>query len=124
MQACISSVQSIIPIRFNSYKDFSMASYSELMAQAQTLMAQAEQARKDELASVIADIKAKMKQFGISVADLGAASGGKKPAKSKSVSAPKYRGPNGELWAGGPGRKPEWVRAVLASGKSVDDYLI
>ncbi|MDO8887630.1 MAG: H-NS histone family protein [Hydrogenophaga sp.] len=101
-----------------------MASYSELMAQAQTLMAQAEQARKDELASVIADIKAKMKQFGISVADLGGASGGKKPAKSKSVSAPKYRGPNGELWAGGPGRKPEWVRAVLASGKSVDDYLI
>ncbi len=101
-----------------------MASYSELMAQAQTLMAQAEQARKDELASVIADIKAKMKQFGISVADLGGATGGKKSAKSKSVSAPKYRGPNGELWAGGPGRKPEWVRAVLASGKSVDDYLI
>jgi DNA-binding protein H-NS len=124
MQACIGRVQSIIPIRFNFNKDCSMASYSELMAQAQTLMAQAEQARKDELASVIADIKAKMKQFGISVADLGGASGGKKPAKSKSVSAPKYRGPNGELWAGGPGRKPEWVRAVLASGKSVDDYLI
>jgi DNA-binding protein H-NS len=123
MQACIGRVQSI-PIRFNIYKDFSMASYSELMAQAQTLMAQAEQARKDELASVIADIKAKMKQFGISVADLGGATGGKKAAKSKSVSAPKYRGPNGELWAGGPGRKPEWVRAVLASGKSVDDYLI
>ena len=101
-----------------------MASYSELMAQAQTLMAQAEQARKDELASVIADIKAKMKQFGISVADLGSTSGTKKPGKSKSVSAPKYRGPNGELWAGGPGRKPEWVRAVLAAGKSVDDYLI
>lgn len=101
-----------------------MASYSELMAQAQILMAQAEQARKDELSSVIADIKAKMKQFGISVADLGGTTAAKKPAKSKSVSAPKYRGPNGELWAGGPGRKPEWVRAVLAAGKSVDDYLI
>ncbi|WP_300649811.1 H-NS histone family protein [Hydrogenophaga sp.] len=101
-----------------------MASYSELMAQAQTLMAQAEQARKDELASVIADIKAKMKQFGISVADLGGSTGVKKTGKSKSAAAPKYRGPNGELWAGGPGRKPEWVRAVLASGKSVDDYLI
>lgn len=48
-----------------------MTSYSELMAQAQALMAQAEQARKNELASVIADIKAKMKQYGISVADLG-----------------------------------------------------
>ncbi len=103
-----------------------MASYSELMAQAQNLMAQAEQARKDELASVIADIKAKMKQFGITAADLGGASSGagKKSGKSKSGAPAKYRGPNGELWAGGPGRKPEWVRAVLASGKSLDSYLI
>ena len=102
-----------------------MATYSELMAQAQTLMAQAEQARKDELASVVADIKARMKQYGITVADLGgAAASGKKAPKSKSVAAPKYRGPNGELWAGGPGRKPEWVRTVLASGKSLDAYRI
>jgi DNA-binding protein H-NS len=101
-----------------------MATYSELMAQAQSLMAQAEQARKDELASVIADIKAKMKQYGITVADLGATAAGKKAAKSKSAAPAKYRGPNGELWAGGPGRKPEWVRAVLAAGKSVEDYRI
>jgi len=101
-----------------------MATYSELMAQAQALMAQAEQARKDELASVIADIKGKMKQYGITVADLGAAAGGKKVGKSKSTAAAKYRGPNGELWAGGPGRKPEWVRAVLAKGESLDSYLI
>ena len=102
-----------------------MATYSELMAQAQSLMAQAEQARKDELSNVIADIKAKMKQYGISVADLGGASaGGRKAAKSKSVAAPKYRGPNGELWAGGPGRKPQWVRDALAAGKDLDAYKI
>ena len=102
-----------------------MATYSELMAQAQTLMAQAEQARKNEISSVIADIKSKMKQFGITTADLGGSTGaGKKAGKSKSGSPAKYRGPNGELWAGGPGRKPEWVRAVLASGKSLDSYLI
>ncbi len=101
-----------------------MANYAELMAQAQALMAQAEQARKNELASVIADIKAKMKEFGITVADLGGAASGKKPAKSKSAAPAKYKGPNGELWAGGPGRKPEWVRAVLASGKSIEDFRI
>lgn len=102
-----------------------MATYSELMAQAQQLMAEAEQARKNELASVIADIKAKMKQYGITVSDLGGAAGGaKKAGKSKSAAPAKYRGPNGELWAGGPGRKPEWVRAVLAAGKSVEDYRI
>ncbi len=103
-----------------------MSNYAELMAQAQALMAQAEQARKEELASVIADIKSKMKQFGITVADLGAAAGGfsKKSGKSKSTSLAKYRGPNGELWAGGPGRKPEWARAALAAGKSLDEFLI
>lgn len=102
-----------------------MATYTELMAQAQALMSQAEQARKNELSSAIADIKAKMKQYGITVADLGGASGGaKKPAKTKSKAAAKYKGPNGELWAGGPGRKPEWVRAVLASGKSIESFRI
>ena len=88
-------------------------------------MAQAEQARKSEIAGVIADIKARMKQYGITVADLGgAAVAGKKPAKSKSAAPAKYKGPNGELWAGGPGRKPEWVRAVLAAGKSIEDFRI
>lgn len=103
-----------------------MATYSELMAQAQKLMAEAEQARKNELTSVVADIKAKMKQYGLTVADLGGATtgGAKKVGKSKSTAPAKYRGPNGELWAGGPGRKPEWVRAVLAEGKSVEDYRI
>ena len=101
-----------------------MATYSELMAQAQSLMAQAEQARKDELAAVLADIKGKMKQYGLTVEDLGNAAPGKKAGKSKSSAPAKYRGPNGELWAGGPGRKPEWVRAVLAQGKSIDDFLI
>jgi DNA-binding protein H-NS len=101
-----------------------MAGYSELMAQAQALMAQAEQARKNELASVIADIKAKMKQFGITTADLGGSVSGGKKGKSKSSAPPKYKGPNGELWAGGPGRKPEWVRTVLAAGKNIEDFRI
>jgi len=100
-----------------------MASYSELMAQAQSLMAQAEQARKNELSEVIAGIKNQMKQYGIALTDLGGASGAKK-TKSKSSAPAKFRGPNGELWAGGPGRKPEWVRAAMASGKSIEDFRI
>ena len=99
-----------------------MANYSELMAQAQALMAQAEQARKAELVTVVADIKAKMKAYGITAADLGGSSPGKK--STKSTAPAKFKGPNGELWAGGPGRKPEWVRALLAAGKSVEDYRI
>jgi len=100
-----------------------MASYSELIAQAQALMAQAEQVRKQELADVIAEIKAKMKEYGITLEDLGASSA-RKVAAAKGKSAAKYRGPNGELWSGGPGRKPDWVKTVLASGQSIEQFRI
>ena len=104
-----------------------MATYAELKAQADALMAQAELARKSELAAVISDIKAKIKEFGLTASDLGlgpAGASAAKKTKSASKLPAKYRGPNGELWAGGPGRKPEWVRAVLAAGKSIEDYRI
>ena len=102
-----------------------MSTYVELKAQAEALLAQAEQVRKQEIASVVQEIKAKMKEYGLTVADLGGgAAVSKKPSKSASSAAAKYRGPNGELWAGGLGRKPEWVRKVLAEGKSLDEYLI
>lgn len=102
-----------------------MSTYVELKAQAEALLAQAEQVRKQEIASVVQEIKAKMKEYGLTVADLGGgAVASKKPSKSTSSAAAKYRGPNGELWAGGLGRKPEWVRKVLAEGKSLDEYLI
>ncbi len=102
-----------------------MLSYLELRAQGEAMLAQAEQQRKQELASVIQDIKTKMKEYGITLADLGGtASNPRKPAKTKSAAPAKYKGPNGELWAGGLGRKPQWVRAILAEGKDIEDYLI
>lgn len=55
-----------------------------------------------------------MHQYGITVADL----------EGKSKAEPKYRGPNGELWSGGPGRKPQWVREVVQAGKSIEEYRI
>lgn len=99
-----------------------MSSYDVLMQQARKLMEQAENVRKAELAGVIADIKAKMKEYGISTADLGGTP--QKTKASGNTKAAKYRGPNGELWAGGPGRKPEWVREVLAAGGDVGQYRI
>lgn len=98
-----------------------MSSYTELMSQAKALMAQAEQVRKEELAGAIADIKAKMQQYGITVADLESAP---KAPRSKAKADARYRGPNGELWSGGPGRKPQWVREVIDAGKSIEDYRI
>lgn len=101
-----------------------MSTYSELVSQAQALMAQAEQVRRQEFASVVTEIRAKMREFGITVEDLGSAATARKGGTGKVKAPAKYKGPNGELWSGGPGRKPEWVKAVLATGQSLDQFLI
>jgi len=46
----------------------------------------------------------------------------KHPAKGKKAAA-KYRGPNGETWAGR-GLAPRWLVALEAKGKKRDQYLI
>ena len=103
-----------------------MATYIELKQQAEALLAEAEIVRKQEITEVVQSIKAQMKEYGLTVADLGGSTstGQRKVAKTKSTAPAKYRGPNGELWAGGLGRKPEWVRALMAEGKNIDDFLI
>ena len=103
-----------------------MATYLELKAQAEKLMAQAEELRQRETEQAIEDIKAKMKAFDLTAQDLGFSSGpGRRAPSAKRRStvakAAKYRGPNGETWSGGRGRKPRWVTEALASGKSLED---
>ncbi len=103
-----------------------MTTYAELKAQADALNAQAEIARKQEIAEVVQRIKADMKEYGITVLDIGGhvITGKSKAAKTKSTAPAKYKGPNGELWSGGLGRRPEWVRNVLAAGGTLDAYAI
>ncbi len=105
-----------------------MATYLELKAQAEQLLQQAEQLRQKEIDDAIADIKAKMKAFGITARDLGLAAGGPAPAKRGARSAVakvvKYRGPNGETWSGGRGRKPDWVMKALKDGKNIEDFAV
>lgn len=104
-----------------------MAKYLELKAEAEKLLEQAEQLRQQEIEQAISEIKEKMKAFGLTAADLGFAGVGvsRKPAApAKAASVVKYRGPNGETWSGGRGRKPQWVVQILAAGKSLEDYAV
>lgn len=101
-----------------------MASYQELRSQAEALMAQAEQVRKEEISAVIVGIKAKMKEYNISAADLGISGGQRKVRVAKVPGVVKYRGPNGETWAGGLGRKPQWVRDIIDSGRNIEDFKV
>ena len=64
-----------------------------------------------------------MSEHGLTVADLAAKATAKAGIAGKKV-APKYRDPiSGTTWMGR-GLKPKWLRAALASGKSVMDFAI
>jgi DNA-binding protein H-NS len=104
-----------------------MATYLELKEQAEKLLQQAEDMRQQETQQAIDDIKAKMKAYGLTASDLGFGGGTRGPrAKkaAKTASPVKYRGPNGETWGGGRGRKPQWVVQALAKGKKIEDFAV
>lgn len=89
-----------------------MSTYKELQNQIEKLQKEAEHARKTELANAIADIQSKMREFGITVEDLGLAAR-KRPAKAvRKPVAPKYRNnATGETWSGR-GKAPKWMAGM------------
>ena len=97
-----------------------MPSYKELLAQRETLEKQIEETKAKELAEVIADIRQKMADYGISSADLGAARvkyG--KATRARAGVAPKYRDPDsGNTWSGR-GKPPKWI-----AGQEREGFLI
>jgi DNA-binding protein H-NS len=105
-----------------------MATYLELREKGEKLLAEAEELRVKELNDVIRDIKEKVKAYGLSAQDLGFSAAGvsrrKRSSGPASKATPKYRGPNGETWSGGRGRKPRWVTEALAAGKKIDQFAI
>ncbi|RYE55211.1 MAG: H-NS histone family protein [Hyphomicrobiales bacterium] len=91
------------------------------------LRKQAEELRSKERSAVIEEVRQKIADYGLSAVDLklSVRSGTTKRSVAASAGpkgAAKYRGPNGESWSGGRGRKPRWVAEVLASGKSLSDF--
>jgi DNA-binding protein H-NS len=98
-----------------------MATYLELKQKAEKLMAEAEQIRQQEIDDVIVEIRAKMKAYGLTAKDIGGAGRKRNSGGGKTV---KYRGPNGETWGGGRGRKPRWVTEALAKGKKIEDFAV
>ena len=103
-----------------------MATYLELKQQAEKLLAEAERVREQEIADAIADVKRKIELYGLTAADLGfARNTGPGNSRAKSSKAiVKYRGPNGETWGGGRGRKPQWVTQALKEGRSLEDFAV
>lgn len=96
-----------------------MATYKELKAQMAELEAQADAARAAESADVLADIRAKVADYGFTERDIfGRGRSGQRKA-AESVLPAKYRDPKtGATWSGR-GRAPKWIKYA----KSRDRFL-
>ncbi|MBK1613860.1 endonuclease [Rubrivivax gelatinosus] len=97
------------------------ATYAEIQAQIGKLQAEAEALRKKEIAEVVSGIKAQIAAYGLSAADLGLAP--KAARARKAVGKPVYADGQGNTWVGR-GKRPEWIRAALAGGKTLDDFRV
>jgi DNA-binding protein H-NS len=102
-----------------------MSTVAQLLAQKAAIEKQIADAQREERSAAIAQVKALMAQHGLSAADLagragpaprGTKSGGKVPAKYRNAAT-------GEAWSGR-GLQPKWLRAALASGKTLADFAL
>jgi DNA-binding protein H-NS len=122
-----------------------MKSYKNLLSEIQRLQTLAAKRRRNEVGAVIADIRQKMADYGITLDELqqrartraaggnkaGAKKGrpaGKKGAKAmkraKRTVAPKYKDPqSGATWSGR-GLTPKWLAEKEKAGAKREEFLI
>ncbi len=99
----------------------------DLLAQKAELERQIIETQRNERAEAIAQVRALMSQYGLTLADIGT---GPRPPPARSAPrptakvAPKYRDPaTGQTWSGR-GLQPNWLKAALASGRTLDEFTI
>ncbi|WER49757.1 H-NS histone family protein [Cupriavidus sp. WKF15] len=101
-----------------------MATYQEIVQKINELQKQAEEIKAREQAAVIADIREKIDQYGLTAEDLGFGVKTLVGKKATNRKVPvRYRDSAGNTWTGR-GKRPGWLTQALAAGKSVDDFLI
>lgn len=104
-----------------------MSEFLKLKEQISALTAKAESVRQAELSKVIVEIRRQIDEFEIKPEELFPEFKTMRSAKAPGTRASrpiKYRGPNGEPWTGGPGRRPNWVREVEEAGESIEKYAV
>jgi DNA-binding protein H-NS len=113
-----------------------MSKYLEIVSQIESLKKAAAKAKREEFSAVLKAIRAQVKEFGITAADLGlspkqtgAVKRGRAPAKRAGLKkikrsvAIKYRDQHGNTWTGR-GKKPKWIVVALSSGQSLDSLRV
>lgn len=103
----------------------STKTYQQLQKEIAELQREAEHMRQREIAAVVADIKAKMAEYGLTLADLSDGARAKLvKGTGRSVVAAKFRDPaSGQTWSGR-GRLPKWLEAYQAAGRKRAEFAV
>lgn len=99
-----------------------MPSYSEIQSQIAELTKQADAARKAEVASVIADMRKSIADYGLKPSDLFPGIRAENSAPPRKAAAVKYRDAAGNTWTGR-GKMPRWLQSAVEAGASRDSFL-
>lgn len=99
-----------------------MTTLKDLLAQRAQLEEQIAQTQTKERANAVAQVKALMDEYGLTIADLGSGRLGRPGKLKQSTVAAKFRNSaTGETWSGR-GLQPKWLKAAIASGAALDDF--
>jgi len=108
---------------FSLIKNFDfMTTLHKLIEQRDALNVQIAAMQQAQRAEALAEIRATMREYQISVEDLGLT--GKPVREPKVKGAPKYRDPVTQQTWSGRGKRPQWIHDALAAGKSLADLAI
>lgn len=113
-----------------------MSNLVDIQLQIEKLQKQATQIKAKEFHKTVVEIREKMAAFGITLKDIKSPTkatikttlsrkAGKLPSKkiASALVAAKYRGPEGQSWSGR-GLTPRWLKALLDSGQTKEEFLI
>ena len=100
-----------------------MASLQELLAQRAEIEKKITEMQSGARTEAIANIKAVMAEFGLSMADISGGKAPKAPRPQGKVAAKYRNGSTGESWSGR-GLKPKWLTAALASGATLESFAV
>ena len=114
-------------------------SYAQIVKQIEVLKADAEKIRRKEVEGVVGRIREAITVYGLTAEDLGFAPRSKPGPKPKAAAAPakkggrkaavkpaavvKFRNETGGTW-GGRGKRPQWLRDAINSGKTLADFAV
>jgi DNA-binding protein H-NS len=111
--------------------------YAQIVKQIESLKQEAEKLRRNEVDGVITRIRDAISFYNLSASDLGLAlkpkGAGKaaapvkrkkrKGSAAKSAAVVKFSNGAGGTWVGR-GKRPQWLRDAIASGKPLSDFAV